>query len=293
MRRRGPTPGLWMLLGALAFAAMGAFTHALGTRCDWLVVAVVRAAFMFATTASLALAAGVRLRVWRPGTLWVRSLAGSLSLVCNFYALTRLPVSDALTLSNTYPLWILLMTAWLLHQPPTALEVLGVLSAVLGVALIQRPHLGGDRFAAAVALASSLATAVAMLGLHRLRDLDTRAIVAHFAGVATLVGLAWLAARPEVITPELLRPTTLGLLLGVALTGTVGQFCLTRAYATGTPARLSVVGLSQVVFAMGLDVLLWRRSLTAGVLAGFVLVLAPTACLGGLAGRRLRAASRA
>ena len=92
-----------MLGGAFCFAAMGATTHALGPRCDWLVVALVRALIMFASTALMARAAGVRLVVFRPPTLWMRSLAGSFSLVGNFFALTRLPVADAITLSNTYP----------------------------------------------------------------------------------------------------------------------------------------------------------------------------------------------
>jgi drug/metabolite transporter (DMT)-like permease len=278
-----------MLAGAFAFAAMGAFAHALGGRADWLVVALVRAAFMFAATAGLALAAGVRLAVWRPRTLWVRSLAGSFSLVCNFFALTRLPVADALTLSNTYPLWIVLITALVLREAPTLGEAAGVGCGLLGVALIQRPHLApsGDPTATGVALLSSVSTAVALLGLHRLRELDTRAVVAHFAGVATLVSLGWLAARPGVLSPRLLDPGTLGLLLGVAATGTVGQFCLTRAYSGGKPARLAVIGLTQVVFALGFDMLLWSRTLSAPTALGFALVLAPSGALGLTNSRRL------
>jgi drug/metabolite transporter (DMT)-like permease len=119
-------PDLWMLGGAFCFAAMGATTHALGPRCDWLVIALVRGVFMFATTALMARAASVRLVVFRPPTLWMRSLAGSFSLVGNFFALTRLPVADAITLSNAYPLWIFVLTAFLLRQPPAPAEVVGM-----------------------------------------------------------------------------------------------------------------------------------------------------------------------
>ena len=41
-------PALWMLCGSFCFAAMGATTHALGPRCDWLVIALVRVLIMFA-----------------------------------------------------------------------------------------------------------------------------------------------------------------------------------------------------------------------------------------------------
>ena len=87
-------PYLWMLLGSLAFALMSTLAHALADSCDWQVIALTRAGLAFGFAALLALAAGVRVFVWRPRTLWMRSLAGSVSLVCTFYALTRLPVSD-------------------------------------------------------------------------------------------------------------------------------------------------------------------------------------------------------
>ena len=102
----------WMLMGAFAFAVMNAMTHELGSRCDWVVVALVRALCMFAFSAALARASGVRLSLTDPPTLWMRSLAGSFSLVCNFYAMTRLPIADAVVLSNAHPLFLVLASAY-------------------------------------------------------------------------------------------------------------------------------------------------------------------------------------
>jgi drug/metabolite transporter (DMT)-like permease len=276
-----------MLAGALCFAAMGGFTHALGPRCDWLVVALVRTFVMFLGAVALARATGVRLVLADPPTLWVRSLAGSVSLVCNFYAMSRLPVAEALSLSNSYPLWIVVLAAVALRERPTLGEALGVACGLAGVALIERPRLDGDGFAALVALFGAIATAVAMLGLNRLRRVGTAAVVAHFAGVACVVSAVGVASRPSAITPGLLAPATLALLLGVAATGTVGQLCLTRAYAGGKPARLAVVGLSQVVFALGLDIAFWHRRPTAAMLMGFALVMAPAVWLGRAGAGRL------
>ncbi len=277
----------WMVAGALSFATMGALVHAIGSRCDWLVVALVRALMMLATAAALTRASGARLVIWRPGTLWVRSLAGSFSLVCNFYALNRLPVADAVTLSNVFPLWIVLISSVALRRAPTLGESIGLACGMAGVILIERPHLGGDRLAASVALLSSVSTAVAMLGLHRLRDLDPRAVVAHFAGVASLISAAWLLLRAGSMAPPSIDRTTLALLLGVGITGTIGQVLLTKAYAAGAPTKVAVVGLTQVVFAMGFDVVLWHRPITPAALAGFVLVLAPTTWISIRSARKL------
>ena len=280
---------LRMLGGAVCFAVMGALTHALGSRCDWLTVALARALFMFTTTAGLARSAGVRLVLFDPPTLWLRSIAGSFSLVCNFYALTVLPTADAITLSCAYPLWIVIATAWLHRRPPALAEVLCVLSGLAGVVLIQRPHPGGDSFAVFVALMSSVSTAVAMLGLHRLKTVDPRAVVAHFAGVASLVGFAWLPFRPAAGGLGSIDATTALLLAGVGITGTAGQYLLTTAYASGPPTQVAVVGLSQVAFAMSFDAVFWGRRVGPLTLLGFVLVLAPSAWVTArLARRRVR-----
>ncbi len=266
-----------MVLGSLAFALMGELTHALRTSLDWQLVALARSLLGLFFASALALAAGRRLVVLRPRALWMRSLAGSVSLLCNFYALTHLPVSDVLTLTNTFPLWVAVLSWPLLGTAPTGRVWLAVAAGVLGVVLVQQPHLAGGNLAAVVALAAGLSTALAMIGLHRLEGIDPWAIVAHFAGVSALFCVGSLlfsgAAGPD--RPGPAGPTLL-LLLGVGVTATVGQWFLTRAFAAGSPAKVAVVGLSQVVFAVVLDLLLWDRSLSPGVVLGIVLVLAPT-----------------
>jgi hypothetical protein len=38
------------------------------------------------------------------------SIAGSISLVCGFYAMTHYPVSEVLTLTNMFPLWVAVLS---------------------------------------------------------------------------------------------------------------------------------------------------------------------------------------
>src|SRR5687767_2648199 len=71
---------LYMLLGSLAFASMGALSHAAAERCDWRLVAVARSSLSFVFIFGLSLAAGVRLVFFRPALLWVRSVAGGVGV---------------------------------------------------------------------------------------------------------------------------------------------------------------------------------------------------------------------
>jgi drug/metabolite transporter (DMT)-like permease len=268
----------YMLLGCAIFAVMGELVHALRPYCDWRWIALARSFLNLVFAMLLARLAGQRLVVWRPPSLWLRSLAGGVSLVCTFFALTHLPVADVLTLTNTFPLWVAVLSWPILGERPSAGVWLAVCCGVVGVALVQQPHLATGNPAVLVALGAAVATALAMLGLHQLEGLGAWPIIAHFSGVATLFCLAaLLLPPPPFLAADCATGKALVLLLGVGLTATVGQFFLTWAFTRGAPSKVAVVGLSQVVLALILDMLLWQRSLEPLMGLGMVLILAPTA----------------
>ena len=73
--------------------------------------------------------------------------------------------------------------------------------------------------------------------------------------------------------------------------GDVGATVRDTAFTSGPPAPISVVGLMQIVFALGLDVLFEGPKFPLFTLAGIALVLAPTAwMMAGKARRRVRRA---
>ena len=264
----------------MAFTVMAALTHALGETCDWQIIAAIRTGLALVFATLLTLHAGARLVVWRPKMLWIRSIAGSVSLVCTFYALTRLPVADVLTLTNVFPIWVALLSWPLLGEVPAKEAWIAIAVALTGVVLVEQPHLNDDKLPALLALLSSFSTSISMLGLHRLQGVDPRAIVAHFSAVALIVCLTSLAIFPNTaLASSHFDNTSLVMLLGVGLMATIGQLFLTKAFAAGPPAKVSVVALTQVGFAMFFDAVVWRHAFSAITLLGMVLVMAPTAWL--------------
>jgi drug/metabolite transporter (DMT)-like permease len=280
-RVRPIVPYLWMLCGAFAFAVMSTLAHWVRDRFSWQAIAMGRSSVPFLLTTLSAWLAGGRLVLRGPKALWLRSLAGSTSLVCTFYALTRLPVADALTLTNLFPIWVALLSWPMLRQRPEMFVWCCAVCAVCGVVLIQQPHLDEGNLATLGALIASFTSSLAMIGLHRVRGLDTRAIVWHFSGVSLIfAGSAMWLFDGEL--PGKMLPVTLSswlFLLGVGTSATIGQFCLTKAFTLGVPSRVSVVGLTQVGFALLFEISFESRQYTPSSLAGMLLVLAPTAWL--------------
>ncbi len=272
-------PYLWMLCGCVTFAFMSLFASVLGLEhhFDWRVIALCRSGLATLFALALCIQGRAPLVVWRPRILWLRSFAGSASLCCTFYALTHLPVSEVLVLTFTFPIWVAVLSWPLTGEVPEKSAWVSALAGVVGVVLIQQPHAGGNPIAALVALFAALATAVAMLGLHRLQGVDPRAIVVHFSAVSTVfIVVALLFVKTPTPAELVADRAALLLLLGVGLTATVGQVFLTMAFASGPPSKVSVVGLTQVLFVMALEQLWAPRTYNATTLLGMALVLAPT-----------------
>ena len=89
-------PYLWMLLGTFAFAVMAVLINELKEEVPWQWIALARSSLAMVFGAGLVLAAGAKFVFLRPRTIWMRSLAGSISLLCGFYAMTHYDVSVVL-----------------------------------------------------------------------------------------------------------------------------------------------------------------------------------------------------
>lgn len=269
-----------MLAGCFFTAWMGLFAHSLKDTCDWRLVALARSSIAFVLAFFVARLSGARLVFLRPYALWLRGCASSVSLLCTFFALGQLPTSEVMTLTNTFPIWVAILSWPLLRIRPQLSVWLAAACGVGGVALIQAPHFNVDAnatSAVALSLTAALTSAIAMLGLHRLKGLHPWAVVVHYSGTATLFVLAACAIGRAPDFTAMTEKKTLLLLLAVGTAATLGQWCITRAFTSGPPTRISVVGLMQVAFALGLDLLFEGPNVRPITLAGIGLILAPTA----------------
>jgi drug/metabolite transporter (DMT)-like permease len=282
-------PYLWMLLGALAFAVMAFLTADLRDDFDWQWIAIARSGLAMVFAATLVVAGGAQFVFLRPRTLWMRSLAGSVSLVCGFYAMTHYDVSVVLTLTNMYPLWVAVLSWPMLGHAPSSDTWIAAAIGVVGVGLLSAGAAAGNPGAAhshgglsaAIAIGASLVSAftsaVALIGLHRLKEIDSRAIVTHFSLVSLLACVAALFVFADEMPQPHLQAGPMTGLLAVGLFATAGQLFLTKAFSTGIPARVSVVGLCQVGFAMLLEMVFHGRSFAPLTLVGMGLIIGPTA----------------
>jgi drug/metabolite transporter (DMT)-like permease len=269
------------MIGAmLGFASMGALAHGLRDQCSWETVALARSVVILALITAFVFVGRVRVHAFQPFALWIRSIAGTISMLFVFYSFTRLPVAIVVTLLNLAPLWVAILSWPLLKRKVGRGVWLAIVVGLVGVLLIEQPQLAQGNYAVLAPLVASFFIAIVMFSLHRLQHVDNRAIVFHFA-VVSMVGCLVAVAAAGIPTSSQLpgEPGAWLMLAGVGLAATTGQLLLTAAFTCGVPARLSVVGLTQVAFAMMYDVLLWDHKFGMLSILGIILVAAPTAWL--------------
>lgn len=284
MRNKNLQPYLWILLSGFAFSWMAILTPLAGRSCGWPVVAIVRCVIPLILISLWAKWDGVKLVLWGTPVLWMRSLAGSCSLVGTFSVLasvhvTGLHVTDIYTIANIFPIWVALLSWPMFGRFPSGAVWLSIVSSIIGVALIQGAELQTGNYAALIVVAVSLFTAIAMLGLNRLKGLDPRAVVVHFSATGLVFSVASYFIFPTAEPPEAFAVQHVLELIGIGLSASMGQYFLTRAFTAGDPARVSVASLSQFVMVLALDVLVLQNPLAWHKLWGIPLILGPTVWL--------------
>lgn len=277
MKNKTLQPFLWVLISGFAFSWMATLAPLAGKACGWQVVAIVRCAIPLLVIAAWAKWDGVQLAVWRNPVLWMRSLAGSCSLVGSFYSFSLLPLTDIYTISNIYPIWVALLSWPILGRCPSGVVWLSILSSIAGVALIQGGELQTGNYAALIVVGVSLFTAIAMMGLNQLKNIDPRAVVVHFSATGLVFSVACFFFFPSSSeTPlEAIEVSHLLQLVGIGLAASVGQYFLTKAFTAGDPAKMAIGTLSQFVFVLILDMVVLGNPIDVYKLWGIPLIMGP------------------
>jgi drug/metabolite transporter (DMT)-like permease len=247
-----------MLIGSIFFAVMALLVDSVKEQFSFPWITIVRSGVATVLALTLAIAAGAKLVFWKPTTLWARSLSGWTSMIFGFYAMTHYDVEIVLAITNSYPIWVAVLSWPLLGVFPAARTWGALAVSCVGVWLVyfssvnlNQPSSSFSQPQTAIpaAILASMLSGVALINLHRLKNIDARAIVTHFSAVATTCSfIVWLMLPAS---GEYQPVTNDGVtrLIGVGLAATVGQLCLTKAFSTGSPASVSIVGLSQVAVA--------------------------------------------
>ncbi|MDP2835298.1 MAG: DMT family transporter [Pseudomonadota bacterium] len=204
-----------------------------------------------------------------------RGLVGFLALATFFYAVAHLPLSLAITLNYSSPLFLALLMPWQLNERPSRAQYATVAVGFVGVALLLRPWDSApqDLVAGLVGLFSGVMAAFAYIHVRRLGRLGEpewrtvfwfAVVCALGASLLTSLDGGWHGAAAV---------EHVGLLLGVGLFATLGQLAMTRAYRKGDTVVVAAFAYSTVVFGGILDTLIFDMAMPISAWIGMLITV--------------------
>lgn len=265
---------LWMVAASLLFACMGVCVK-LGSAQ----FAAAELVFWRGFIATLILGSYLltrRLPVATPHarTHIARGLAGFVSLVMYFYAISLIPLAAAVTLNYTSPLFLALLLVLWKGETVRRGFYAALTAGFIGVMVLLQPTLAGDQWLGALfGLGSGIISSIAYLNVRRLGELGEPEwrTVFYFSAMSALGGLPWwLSANPF----HAIDARGWLLLLGVGGFGLLAQLCMTAAYKRGKTLASASLAYSTVIFSAAFGMMLWGETLTWAGWAGVVLIVA-------------------
>jgi S-adenosylmethionine uptake transporter len=264
---------LWMLLASAMFAVMGSFVKLAAEHgASMPQIVLFRGLPSVVLILIYARAGGLSFvpAAWMPH-VW-RNLTGVTSMWLGFFAISKLPLATATSLSYTAPLFI---AGWILARGSARRDpvcIAAVFFGFLGVIAVLRPSITVEQILPAVlGLASGALAAVAMMQIReigRLGEPEWRTVLffSIVASASSLVGIAmgswswsdWIGWAS---------------LFAIGASGLFGQLALTRAYGLGSALLNAALQYSTIIFAALIGIGFWGEQIDDLALFGGICII--------------------
>jgi drug/metabolite transporter (DMT)-like permease len=212
-------------------------------------------------------------RPW--GHLW-RGVIGTSSMFAWFLSLSLLPLPEAMTLSFSTPLIVVVFSALLLGEVVRVYRWSAVAAGFAGVLIMLWPRLsaGGmgnsELLGTMTALASAAAAALAVVQIRNLLNTErSGTIVVLFTLTTAVLGLATLPFGW--VVPDAHEAM---LLVAAGLLGGIGQLLMTESYRHADVSTIATFDYTSLLWSVLIGWLVFGEVLTPPVLAGGAVVIA-------------------
>jgi drug/metabolite transporter (DMT)-like permease len=226
-----------ILLAALtAFAAMTVLIKVAGQRLPLVEILIVRQLVMQIMLFPLARTSLPRmLRTPYPFLQVFRGLLQLGAMVTSFAAVIHLPLAQAMVISFSYAIFVTLGAGLFLGEFIDRQRWIATVVGLAGVAVMLRPGGGGSVMWSIVAVFGAIFAAASALSLRYRPDARRTDTVLTYQALVLVTALI----VPAALTWVMPTATEWAVLVGVGLTGTMGQWMLTVAYQRGEATALA------------------------------------------------------
>ncbi len=202
--------------------------------------------------------------------LMLRSLLGTCGIICNYYAIDHLILSDSNIIFRMTTM-ILLLTSWIfLGERVSAKQLLLILVAFLGVLLVVKPEFSLELVPYLIAILGACFAALAYTTLRVVGQKEHyMAIVFYFAAFTFVTILPYV-----IYNFQPMMPIQVIAVIAAGVFAAFGQFGVTVAYKLAPAKEVSIYNYLGVVFAAVISILVFRQMPDMYSVLGYIVIFA-------------------
>ena len=263
---------LWMLIATFFFALMGTFVKLGGENFTTTELVFYRSSISLFFIMSIMRWNKVSYSSNYIRLHLTRSSIGFISLLFFFYAIKHLPLSTAISLNYTSPLFLGLLMPLILRRKIKRWLFLTVAIGFIGVFFILKPTFENQNyFAGLVGLISGLGAAMAYLfvtQLGQLKEPDLRTIF-YFTLISTFCsGIMMLFDEIHNIQFKYIL-----ILFGLGVSATIAQIAITKAYRVGNTLGNAGLSYLTIIFSTIIGVVWFGEFIDWQTAFGILLII--------------------
>ena len=201
--------------------------------------------------------------------LLARSISGLFGMIGGFYALRSLSLGDTAVLTNTFPIFVAILSYIFFGEKPSKALTVYILLAVVGIMIILKPQFNFFNYAGFIALMAGFFSALVVIAIHQSSKTEPALRIAfYFMLTCTLIATPLSAL-------EWRQPQGLEWfhLINSGVCGTFGQIFMTRAYGLHKTTQLAPLSYVGVVFCFISDMIFWNALPNLCSLAGSLIIV--------------------
>lgn len=263
---------MYIILAAFFFALMGLFV-ALAGKLPSIQKSFFRNIIATIIAFILVIKSGKKPHISKSGykDLFLRATFGTLGILCNFYALGNLPLSDASMLNKMSPFFTILFSYVFLKEKLTIKQVAIVICAFLGSLFVIKPTLSNVALGASlIGLLGGVFAGAAYTMVRKLsrKNISGYLVVLFFSGFSCLVTLPFM-----IFDYHPMSLIQLIYLLFAGLCAACAQFSMTQAYFSAPAKEIAVYDYSQIIFSTLLGYLVFNQAPDIYSFIGYTIII--------------------
>lgn len=266
------TAALWMIGTIASFSVMAVAGREVSHALDTFEIMTYRSLVGVMIVVSLAVATGTMRQVStaRLGTHLIRNVAHFTGQNLWFLAVTLIPLAQVFALEFTTPIWVILLSPFVLGERLTPIRAIAALLGFIGILIVARPDMTGINTGVITAASSAIFFAVTIMLTKRLtRHEEIVSILFWLTTMQLVMGLATAGYDGDIAVPDL-RTGPWVFIIGCA--GLLAHFCLTKALSIAPATVVVPIDFIRLPTIAVVGMLVYGEAIDIWVLVGATII---------------------